>query len=325
MPFGLCNAPATFERIMDNVLHNLRWKMCLCYLDDVIIYSRDFPSHLMRIEAKCRFAFEEIEILDHVANQYGIKPAEHNIRAVRDFPGPRKTKKIQSFIGLFLYYRKAIRDFAKIADPLIKLTRKDVPFIWTKPQEEAFRTLKSRARSNSGKKYSTTEKECLAVVWSMTKLRPYLYGRHFKVRQGADRYWNTLNTLTVRLGYHMNERESTGLSPFGFHRIERVDRMTQQGGGGEACPERSKKKRKMEEKPENPNDKAEDDPARQLCDKYSTFGLTMQLFMQHAEVTQQKLQAQHRASPRQKDDNQRSSFLTELSSKPPKYYLKFTT
>ncbi|UYV60862.1 K02A2.6-like [Cordylochernes scorpioides] len=86
MPFGLCNAPATFERNMDNVLGNLRWQICLCYLDDVIIYSSDFPTHIKRLEAvlrcfsesnlklnakKCRFAFEELEILGHITNQEG--------------------------------------------------------------------------------------------------------------------------------------------------------------------------------------------------------------------------------------------------------------
>ncbi|UYV77663.1 hypothetical protein LAZ67_15001846 [Cordylochernes scorpioides] len=86
MPFGLCNAPATFERNMDNVLGNLRWQICLCYLDDVIIYSSDFPTHIKRLEAvlrcfsesnlklnakKCIFAFEELEILGHITNQEG--------------------------------------------------------------------------------------------------------------------------------------------------------------------------------------------------------------------------------------------------------------
>ncbi|UYV83281.1 PRKCI [Cordylochernes scorpioides] len=90
MPFGLCNAPATFERNMENMLGNLRWQICLCYLDDVIIYSSDFSTHLKRIEAvlkcfreanlklnnkKCQFAFEELEILGHITNQHGIKPA----------------------------------------------------------------------------------------------------------------------------------------------------------------------------------------------------------------------------------------------------------
>ncbi|UYV70119.1 hypothetical protein LAZ67_7001862 [Cordylochernes scorpioides] len=115
MPFGLCNAPATFERNMDNVLGNLRWQICLCYLDDVIIYSSDFPTHIKRLEAvlrcfsesnlklnakKCRFAFEELEILGHITNQEGIKPAEYNIKAVRDFPQPKKAKEVQSFLGI---------------------------------------------------------------------------------------------------------------------------------------------------------------------------------------------------------------------------------
>ncbi|UYV80221.1 hypothetical protein LAZ67_18002076, partial [Cordylochernes scorpioides] len=243
MPFGLCNAPATFERNMDNVLGNLRWQICLCYLDDVIIYSSDFPTHIKRLEAvlrcfsesnlklnakKCRFAFEELEILVHITNQEGIKPAEYNIKAVRDFPQPKKAKEVQSFLGMCSYYRKFIKDFSLIADPLTSLIRKNVQFIWTGKQEEAFQNLKkalmnppilghfdpnaatcihtdasniglgatliqniggeekvisylSRTLSKPEQNYSTTEKECLAVVWSISKLRPYLYGRNFKI------------------------------------------------------------------------------------------------------------------------------------------------
>ncbi|UYV83011.1 K02A2.6-like, partial [Cordylochernes scorpioides] len=85
MPFGLCNAPATFERNMENMLGNLRWQICLCYLDDVIIYSPDFPTHLKRLEAvfrcfresnlrlndkKCRFVFEELEILGYITSKH---------------------------------------------------------------------------------------------------------------------------------------------------------------------------------------------------------------------------------------------------------------
>ncbi|UYV65871.1 K02A2.6-like, partial [Cordylochernes scorpioides] len=243
MPFGLCNAPATFERNMENMLGNLRWQICLCYLDDVIIYSSDFSTHLKRKKAvlrcfreanlklnnkKCQFAFEELEILGHITNQHGIKPAEHNIKAIRDFPWPKKIKEVQSFLGICSYYRKFIKGFSKIADPLTSLIKKNVPFTWTENQEKAFQTLKvalinppilghfdpnaityihtdasniglgatlvqkfgdkemvisylSRTLSKPEQNYSTTEKECLAVVWSMSKLRPYLYGRHFKI------------------------------------------------------------------------------------------------------------------------------------------------
>ncbi|UYV62854.1 hypothetical protein LAZ67_2002159, partial [Cordylochernes scorpioides] len=157
MPFGLCNAPATFERNMDNVLGNLRWQICLCYLDDVIIYSSDLPTHIKRLEAvlrcfsesnlklnakKCRFAFEELEFLGHITNQEGIKPAEYNIKAVRDFPQPKKAKEVQSFLGMCSYYRKFIKDFSLMADPLTSLIRKNVQFIWTGKQEEAFQILK---------------------------------------------------------------------------------------------------------------------------------------------------------------------------------------
>ncbi|UYV75671.1 hypothetical protein LAZ67_13000963 [Cordylochernes scorpioides] len=218
MPFGLCNAPATFERNMENMLGNLRWQICLCFRE----------SNLRLNDKKCRFAFEELEILGYITSKHGIKPAEQNIKAVRNFPRPKKVKEVQSFLGMCSYYRKYIKDFSKIADPLTNLIKKSVSFTWTERQEEAFQTLKtallsppilghfnpnastyvhtdasnigigatlvqdiggeekvisysSRTLSKAEQNYSTTEKECLAVVWSMSKLRPYLYGRHFKI------------------------------------------------------------------------------------------------------------------------------------------------
>jgi hypothetical protein len=89
MPFGLCNAPATFERMMDTVLKGLKWYICLCYLDDIVIFSSTFAEHLSRLEKvlvalqmarltmnikKCRFAASQIDVLGHVVDSNGIRP-----------------------------------------------------------------------------------------------------------------------------------------------------------------------------------------------------------------------------------------------------------
>lgn len=101
MPFGLCNAPATFERMMDSLLHSFKWSMCLCHLDDVIIFSPTFDTHLDRLSAilavfrqaglqlnssKCRFGQCQINILGHLVDARGVRPDPEKIRAVRDFP-----------------------------------------------------------------------------------------------------------------------------------------------------------------------------------------------------------------------------------------------
>lgn len=158
MPFGLCNAPATFERMIDTVLRGLKWKTCLCYLDDIIIFSRDFDDHLTRLTEilsslrnaglklntqKCRFAAHEVKVLGHIVNAKGISPDPEKIQAVANFPTPQNIKQLQSFIGLCSYFRRFVYNFAQIASPLHSLLQKDTPFRWSTECQRAFTLLQS--------------------------------------------------------------------------------------------------------------------------------------------------------------------------------------
>ena len=115
MPFGLCNAPATFERMMDTVLRNLKWHTCLCYLDDVVVFAPDFSTHLQRLRhvltrlsnaglqlnlKKCRFAARQLTILGYVVSKDGILPDPAKLRAVAEFPKPTSVKELRNFVGL---------------------------------------------------------------------------------------------------------------------------------------------------------------------------------------------------------------------------------
>lgn len=157
MPFGLCNAPATFQRLMESILKNLTYKIALCYIDDIVIYSKSFPQHILDLKEvfqrlrdaniklkakKCKFAARSVEYLGHVISHEGVRPNPEKINAVRDFPVPKNTKSLKSFLGLSNYYRRFVRDFAKIASPLNALTRKSVRFQWTQECQQAFDTLK---------------------------------------------------------------------------------------------------------------------------------------------------------------------------------------
>lgn len=140
MPFGLKTAPATFQRLMNNVLKEYINKICLVYLDDIIIYSTSLQEHLdslrkiftrlseanLKVQLdKSEFLKRETEFLGHVVTQEGIKPNPQKIICVQNFPIPKNAKQIKQFLGLTGYYRRFIRDYSRIAKPITKYLKKD--------------------------------------------------------------------------------------------------------------------------------------------------------------------------------------------------------
>lgn len=139
MPFGLKTAPATFQRAMDNVLRGLQGLHCLVYLDDIIVYSSSLQEHIEKLRLvferlratnlkvtldKCEFFRKEVLYLGHIITKEGLKPNNNKIQAVIDFPILTTTTQIKSFLGLVRYYRKFIKDFAKITRPLTNCLKK---------------------------------------------------------------------------------------------------------------------------------------------------------------------------------------------------------
>ncbi|KRX12461.1 Retrovirus-related Pol polyprotein from transposon 17.6, partial [Trichinella nelsoni] len=158
MPFGLCNAPATFQRLMENVLRGLTFKGCLVYLDDIIVYGRTEEEHLERLAKvlhrlqsvglkirpdKCQLMRRSVRYLGHVVTQHGIGTDPEKTAAVQEWPRPRCVKEVQQFMGLASYYRRFVKNFASIAGPLHKLTRKGQRWSWGPEQEGALTKLKS--------------------------------------------------------------------------------------------------------------------------------------------------------------------------------------
>ena len=157
MPFGLNNAPATYQRCIDVVLMGLKGIDCLVYLDDIICFSVTMEEHARKLHTiferleqanfkiqpeKCVFATDTVEYLGHICTPLGIRPDPKKIRAIALYPVPKTVKDIRAFIGLAGYYRRHVPNFAGLAKPLTTLTKKDVPFVWTHECQQAFEELK---------------------------------------------------------------------------------------------------------------------------------------------------------------------------------------
>lgn len=241
MPFGLKNAPATFQRLMDRVLLGLQDSELFVYLDDIVLFASSLKEHGIKVRRlfdrlhnaklslqpdKCEFLNTEVIYLGHIISDEGVRPDPKKTEAVDKFPVPKTATNVRQFLGLAGYYRRFIKNFSEEAKPLSDLLKKNVEFKWGSDQQRSFDHLKkalcttpvlqypnfeepfilttdasnyaigavlsqgkigedkpvaylSRLLNSAEKNYSTTEKECLAVVYAILHFRPYLYGRHF--------------------------------------------------------------------------------------------------------------------------------------------------
>jgi hypothetical protein len=245
MPFGLKNAPAIFQRCVNDILHEYIGKFAYVYIDDVLIFSNTHEEHLNHISIifkalnganmkisneKSHFFKNEIEFLGHIIKHNKITVDPEKITTIRDYEIPSTLKQLRSFLGLAGYYRKFIKDYAQITKPLtlflrgengsikanksskieIKLDEAGINAFekvkillqekvelyqpdYTKPfelttdasnyaigavlsQERHPITFISRTLNSTEQNYATNEKEILAIVWALQKLRNYLYG-----------------------------------------------------------------------------------------------------------------------------------------------------
>ncbi|XP_053681478.1 uncharacterized protein LOC127161145 [Labeo rohita] len=282
LPFGLKNAAASFQRLMEQVLREHKNKCCMVYIDDIIVYSPDLQTHLHHLKQvfhslhkagltlnlkKCKFIRASLDYLGHTITADGVKVNSDKVDAVRTFPTPKSLKEVQRFLGLAAWYHRFIPDFSTKTAPLHALKRKDAEWKWTEECQRSFDLIKdeltrapvlstpnfdcsfkvqtdasnvglgavltqevdgqerviayaSRLLRGAEKSYSTSEKECLAVVWAVEKWHHYLEGRAFEViTDHASLVWlfrhpkpsSRLERWTIRLqGYHFTVRYLKG-------------------------------------------------------------------------------------------------------------------
>ena len=171
VPFGLAQAPAYFQLLMNKVLKGL--KFAITYLDDIIIFSQYELQHLEHLEivfshlqeaglkmkcSKYDFFKSEIHYLGHLISPEGISPLPNKLVSIRHMPVPNSTKEIKQFLGLTGYYRKFVPRFADISRPLTTLTKKDAKFEWTSACQKSFELLKEALCGEPVLKYADTSK-----------------------------------------------------------------------------------------------------------------------------------------------------------------------
>ena len=241
--FGLKTAPQFACRVLEEVFGSENRRTCYLYFDDIIVFSKGFDEHLVRLQrlldlmrefdvklkpSKCDFGKKSVAFLGHLVSESGIIPDPERTSKLNLWTIPQTPKDIKAFLGFTGFYRQFVLNYAKIAQPMTKLLRKNEPFNWTDHQQKAFETLReavirpeilahynplaelelscdsssygcgghlsqltqgkrqllscvSRLLSDAERNYGITEKEALAIVWSVAKLRHYLYGRKFTI------------------------------------------------------------------------------------------------------------------------------------------------
>ena len=241
LPFGLAGAPGTFQAVIEDMLQVLDAEDVMAYLDDVICFHSSFEEHLKGVERllqtirksgfklsgrKCQFATRSVKFLGHVIDRDGLRPQPEKLDIIHEWKPPHNEAELRRFLGVCTFWRRFVKDFARIAVPLHDLLNKP-EFVWSSQCDSAFKQLKEMLCSSvtlklpdrqgrfivscdasdkavgfvleqsdvsggrrpvafGGRKlnkaecnYSTTEKECLAVIEALKAYRPYLLGHEF--------------------------------------------------------------------------------------------------------------------------------------------------
>ncbi|CAK1578755.1 unnamed protein product [Parnassius mnemosyne] len=223
MPFGLANAPAVFQRMMNRVVSPTRAEGATAYIDDVLIYGRDVEECLMRLEnvlqlleganltlnlAKCEFLMDKIDYLGYEISAAGVRPGNKKIRCVLDFPCPIDQHTVRQFLGLVGYFRKFIRNFAILANPLTKLLTKNARWTWTYEQEEAFKSLKDKL----------TDRPILAIYDPTSETE--LHTDACKLAVGGVLFQSSCSSHTLRLVAYYSRKTSPEEKHFHAYELE---------------------------------------------------------------------------------------------------------
>ena len=157
LSFGLTNAPATFQAMMNNILSKYIGKCCLVYLDDILVYSKTAAEHLVHLRqilqafrdaqlycklSKCQFAMQSVPFLGHIVSAQGLQTDPKKVQAVQDWPTPQNVPDVRAFLGLAQYFAKFIEGYSTITVPLSNLIRKSVQWNWTDACDAAFQAIK---------------------------------------------------------------------------------------------------------------------------------------------------------------------------------------
>ena len=158
MPFGLHNSVATFQRLIDRVVIGVDLEEYVFgYLDDIVVVSRDFKTHLealrevfRRLKAagptvnkeKCHFCRPELKFLGYIVTNKGLRVDPEKVEAIVNYPVPKTVKEVRRFLGVAGWYRRFVPSFATVAAPLTNLMKKNKQFQWSSGCAEAFATLK---------------------------------------------------------------------------------------------------------------------------------------------------------------------------------------
>ena len=178
MPFGLCNAPSTFQRTMNLVLEGLL-HFCIAYIYDIVIFSKSMEEHaehlrqvLTRLrehklyvnKEKCEFALSSVEFCGFVIGENGVATQKDKTSAITSWPHPQNVKDIRSFLGLCGFYQRFIPRYATIVSPLTNLLRKDVEWNWGESERNAFQEQKHAMKYVVELAYPNMNKEFILHV-----------------------------------------------------------------------------------------------------------------------------------------------------------------